>query len=209
MTRDQFKEIVAGLKAVFADPKFIADKTAFDVWYSLLHDIPYEVASAAAQKYMQTQKFPPTIADIREIAAEITHEEEMSELEAWSLVYKAICNSNYGAEEEFNKLPKACQVALGNPAALREMATLEMDTVGSVEQSHFIRNYRAAVKRMKEDQQINPELRAMIGEMQPDRIEVKITAIEDKQEEKPEPKERPDSRWVSERISDLRKELEQ
>lgn len=208
MTREEFATLTQGMKAVYAGENFIKDKDAFDVWYSLLQDIPYEVASAAVQKYMQTQKFPPTIADIREIATEITHEEEMTELETWSLVYKAICNSNYEAEAEFNKLPKACQIALGNSAALREMATLEMDTVGSVEQSHFIRNYRAAVKRMKEDRQLNPELRAKIGEMQPDRIEVKITAIEDKQEKKPETREIPDSRWVSERISELRKEFE-
>lgn len=68
MTREEFKTLVKGMKAVYAQPTFIPDQDAFNVWFELLKDIPYQQANVAIQKYMLTEKFPPTIADIREKA---------------------------------------------------------------------------------------------------------------------------------------------
>lgn len=167
MTKKEFLVIVKGLKAVYSDPKFLADKDAIDVWYGLLCDLPYQVLSAAAQQYMMQETFPPTIAGLRKKAAEIQApvQDEMSELAAWSLVRKALGNSAYNAESEFDKLPELCQQAVGNPANLHEMALMDMDTVNSVEQSHFIRNYRTMLKRKREDAQIAPAVRMLIERM--------------------------------------------
>lgn len=106
MEREQFKVLVKAMKAVYAQPTFIPDQDAFNVWFALLGDLPYKQAELAVQKHMATEKFPPTIADIREKAEQITSvkETEMSELEAWAIVRKAIGRSNYYAEEEFEKL---------------------------------------------------------------------------------------------------------
>ena len=111
MEREQFKVLVKAMKAVYAQPTFIPDQDAFNVWFALLGDLPYKQAELAVQKHMATEKFPPTIADIREKAEQITSvkETEMSELEAWAIVRKAIGRSNYYAEEEFEKLPEACK----------------------------------------------------------------------------------------------------
>lgn len=67
---------------------------------------------------------------------------------------KAIGRSNYYAEEEFEKLPEACKMAVGNPSNLREWAMMDSDQVGTVEQSHFVRNYRTAMQRIKEDRRM-------------------------------------------------------
>ena len=45
MEREEFKTIVKGLKAVYAQPAFIPDADAFDVWYGMLRDLPYRQAS--------------------------------------------------------------------------------------------------------------------------------------------------------------------
>lgn len=185
MTREEFKVLVKGMKAVYSDPKFIADQDAFNVWYEMLKDLPYQQASTAVHKYMLTEKFPPTIADIRTKATEIVSpvEEQMSELEAWSLVYKAICNSNYHADEEFSKLPKACQRAVGNPSVLREWAMMDMDTISSVEQSHFIRNYRAAMQSMKDEAKIPDGIKQLIETIRKPAVEIaqkKSMAIDQK-----------------------------
>ncbi len=70
----------------------------------------------AIQKYMTSERFPPTIADIRTKATEIIApaEESMSELQAWALVQRALRNSGYNSEEEFAKLPEACQKSCWN-----------------------------------------------------------------------------------------------
>ena len=65
MEREEFKTIVKGLKAVYAQPAFIPDADAFDVWYGMLRDLPYRQASLAVQQHMASSPYPPTISDIR------------------------------------------------------------------------------------------------------------------------------------------------
>lgn len=175
MERDEFKILVKSMKAVYAQPTFLPDQDAFNVWYALLKDLPYELASMAVQKHMLTEKFPPTIADLRAKANEVVERpaEEMSELEAWALVRKAIGNSGYHSEEEFSKLPEVCQIAVGSPANLREWAMMDSDQVATVEQSHFIRNYRAAAKRITEDRKLPPAFRERIAEHRRKHAELK------------------------------------
>lgn len=76
MEREQFKVLVKAMKAVYAQPTFIPDQDAFNVWFALLGDLPYKQAELAVQKHMATEKFPPTIADIREKAEQITSVKE-------------------------------------------------------------------------------------------------------------------------------------
>lgn len=167
MTRDEFKILVKAMKAVYSSENFIADKDAFNVWFELLKDLPYEQANLAIQKYMTSEKFPPTIADIRTKATEIVApaEESMSELQAWALVQKALRNSGYNSEEEFAKLPDACQRAVGTAANLKEWALMDSDQVATIEQSHFIRNYRTSVQRMKEEARLPENVRMLIADM--------------------------------------------
>lgn len=193
MEREEFKTLVKGMKAVYAQPTFIPDQDAFNVWFELLKDLPYRQVSVAIQKYMVTERFPPTIADLREKAAEIIEQQvdKMSELEAWARVRKAIGNSLYHAEEEFERLPEACRIAVGNPSNLREWGLMDSEQVETVEQSHFIRNYRTAVKRISDDRKMPASVMAMIAEIQGEH-QKKIEAAEqaklaDKKPDEPEP----------------------
>lgn len=176
--REKFKVLVKGMKAVYTHPSFIPDQDAFNVWYALLDDLSYEDLNTAIQKHMMTNPHPPTIADLREAVARLSQDEgEMSELKAWDMVRRAISNSSYHAEEEFNRLPEAIRIAVGNPANLREWAMMPTETVESVEQSHFIKAYRVAVGRLKEAAQMAPEIRELYVSGQgaePKRIEKSI-----------------------------------
>lgn len=167
MTQKEFLVIAKGLKAVYTDPKFLPDKDALDVWYGLLADLPYQVLTLAAQRYMMQETYPPTIAGLRQKAAELleTQEDSLPDMAAWALVRKALSNSIYHAEEEFARLPELCRLAVGDPANLKEMAVMDISTVDSVEQSHFLRNYRTQVERKKMDAQIAPGVRNMINNM--------------------------------------------
>ena len=89
----------------------------------------------------------------------------MSELQAWALVQRALRNSGYNSEEEFAKLPEACQRAVGTAANLKEWALMDSDQVATIEQSHFIRNYRTSVQRMKEEARLPENVRMLIADM--------------------------------------------
>lgn len=162
MTREEFGALVKIMKSVYTDTKFIPDEYAFNVWYSLLKDIDYNVAGAALQKHMSLSRYPPTIADLRCGMTDLT--DDMTGMEAWAIVYKAICNSTYHAKEEFDKFPKVIQKAVGSPAQLRAWG-LDENFNENVVQSNFIKNYNVALKREKEVQKLPESLRNAIEKM--------------------------------------------
>ena len=158
MEREQFKTIVKGLKATYTDPKFIPDAYSFEMWFKMLEDLSYEALSTACYRYIQTGKFPPTIADLREMVAKVATP-QITEGEAWQYVLKAVRNSIYGAEEEYTKLPEVVQKAVVSPANLREMAQMKSDELHTVEKAQFLRVFRTVQARQDEDARISPKVR--------------------------------------------------
>lgn len=163
MTKDEFVVLVKGLRSAYQRENFLGAAEDVGIWYEMLKDLPYEIAHKSVISHISTNKFPPTIAEIRQGAARMVSPEIPTALDAWSLVYKAICNSSYHAEEEFAKLPPMCQKVIGNPANLREMATMDTNAVKSVEQSHFIKTYNTIAEREKETAALPENIRVLIG----------------------------------------------
>lgn len=151
MTKEEFKPVAKLLKAVYTDPRFLPDQYAYDTWFALLRDLPYELVVRAAKDYMQTSTFAPTVADIRKRCARNLAPAPMQGVEAWGLVARALRNGYYGAAEEYAKLPPLVREAVGSPAQLQEWAAEDSTKVHTIEQSHFIRSYEAIVARHKED----------------------------------------------------------
>lgn len=152
MTREEFSILVKSMKAVYADPKFIADQDAFNVWYAMLKHIDYKPAAAAVQEHMMSSQFPPTPADINLAVAKpmMDVQEELSDAEAWDMVWKAICDSTYHSRERFEEFPEAVKKAVGSPDNLRMIAMQEGANPG-VEKSHFLNSYHIVCKRIKEE----------------------------------------------------------
>ena len=131
-------------------------------WHLCLEEFTYDQVSRGLKAYLMsdTKGFPPVVGQVIEQMNKLDPKNEiMGALEAWDLVYKAICNSAYNSEAEFAKLPPLCQSVLGNPSNLREMALMDMNTVKSVEQSHFIRQYDAYARREQENMKLPPSMR--------------------------------------------------
>lgn len=117
MERDQFKILCKGMKAVYTQETFLPDADAFNIWFSLLGDLEYPVLNAAIQKYMLTNKFPPTIADLRELATTIRAGDVPDWGEGWEKVMKAIRYFGYMRETEalqtMDELTQTCVKRLG------------------------------------------------------------------------------------------------
>ena len=169
MTREQFKVLVKAMKAVYTNPGFIPDQDAFDVWYSMLKDLDYAIASRAVQMHLQTEESPPTVAGIRKQSVKLKADEtdDLNETAAWSLVLKAIRRSTYYSEEEFAKLPATVQRAVASPKQLREWAMLG-DVDGktlTVIQSNFQRAFRAEQQRERERSKLSPDVLKLMKPM--------------------------------------------
>lgn len=117
MEREQFKILCKGMKAVYTQANFLPDADAFNIWFALLGDMDYAVLNAAIQQYMLTNKFPPTIADLREIATTITFGNIPDWGEGWEKVLQAIRNYGYYRETEaletMDELTRTCVKRLG------------------------------------------------------------------------------------------------
>lgn len=117
MEREQFKVLCKGMKAVYTQETFLPDADAFNVWFGLLGDLDYAVLNAAIQKYMLTNKFPPTIADLREIATTISTGEIPDWGEGWEQVLQAIRKFGSYRETEalatMDELTRTCVKRIG------------------------------------------------------------------------------------------------
>lgn len=157
MEKAEFLVLVKTMKAMY--PNMFKDEYSVNVWFEMLKDLPYRVASNALAKHINTSEYPPTVASIRRNAMDMTTPQEINGEQAWSLVFKAIENSNYNSREEFEKLPPLVQKSVGSPANLRELALMPTETVNSVEKSHFIRTYDAEKKREAEINNMPPSMK--------------------------------------------------
>lgn len=174
MTAKEFGFLADAIKTYFPRDNVLPTEKAMQLWYSELKDIPYQLAHTALRKYVSTNKFAPTIADIREQVAEFNNqnEEELNETAAWSLVLKAVHRSTYYSDEEFCKLPKIVQRVIGNPSRLREMAMDENFNHG-VESSNLIKQFRIEKQREREREKLSPDILRLMRPINNPQIEDK------------------------------------
>lgn len=156
MTYDETLAIMAVLKAAY--PNFYKDMKRSEaegivsLWAQMFADEPAEVVAVAVKAHIvnDPKGFPPHIGAIKTAIAKLKNPEEMTEMEAWALVRKAVSNGIYGAVEEFNKLPEIVQRLVGSPNQLKEWALMDAETVGSVVASNFQRSYKVRAQSERE-----------------------------------------------------------
>ena len=178
MTAKEFGILADAIKTYFPKDNVLPTENAMKLWYTELKDIPYKLAYMALRKYVSTNKFAPTIADIREQAAELNEQsrDDLNETAAWPLVLKAIRRSTYYSDEEFCKLPKIVQRVIGNPSRLREMAMDENFNHG-VESSNLIKQFRIEKQREREREKLSPDILRLMRPINNPQIEKNATGL--------------------------------
>lgn len=169
MTTVETKKIMAILWAAY--PGFYAKAgdrdrdAAVKLWQECFDAEPFELVSAAVHALIKTRpnSYPPAIGEVTAQIQRLTSPNEMTALEAWNLVSKALRNSAYGAEEEFAKLPSAVQRVAHSPSQLREWALMDADTVQSVIASNFQRSYTARQKNDREFEALPPVVQQYVA----------------------------------------------
>lgn len=178
MTAKEFGILANAIKTYFPRDNVLPSDNAMRLWYSGLKDIPYQLACNALIKYVSTNKFAPTIADIREQVADLKAQnegDELNETAAWALVLKAMRRSAYYSEEEFSKLPPILQRSVSSPRQLKEWATME-DVDGktlTVIQSNFQRTFREEQRREHERNKLSQDLLKLMRPINNPKIENK------------------------------------
>lgn len=163
MTRDEFKILVKGMKAIYSQPTFIPDQDAFNMWFALMGDLPYDVCNVSIQKYMLTNKFPPTVAEIREMAAGVVNGDPLTWGESWERALNAVRRyGSYNKAEALNSLDpltRKCVESIG-------YMELCMSENIMVERAHFQKIFDVYQRREQTDRQMPLQLQEAINLIQ-------------------------------------------
>ena len=164
MTEKETTQILMAISTMFPHFKAGDRATTIKMWTECLGDLTYDQVSNAVKEFIMsdTKGFPPTVGQIRANVAGHRPAEIMGEGRAWELVYNALQNGYYGAEEEYNKLPEDVRRALGGAGQLRQWAVMDLDSI-SVAESNFKRSYRAVVEQRARMEALPANMRPQIG----------------------------------------------
>lgn len=94
MDKQQFATLAIGIKSAYPASKILEDNASMDFWYTMLRDMPYEIAENAVMEHICTNIYPPNIAEIRKLCIERCQRPVLSFDEAWGIVQRAM--STYG-----------------------------------------------------------------------------------------------------------------
>lgn len=169
MTREETLKILMTMQVTYPNYKVQNKDFTLDIWHDMLSEYTYQIVAAALKSYIltDTSGFAPSVGELVEKIQLLTKPDEMNEMEAWSLVRKAIRNGWYGFEKEYSKLPEIVQECIGKATNLRDWSCIESDKIDTVIQSNFIKNYRSVVKRHNEVSKLPPEYQKAISKLKP------------------------------------------
>ena len=164
MTREETVKIIRIMVDSYPNYKPNDISETVDVWNMMLSDYDYNLVAMALKAYIlsDTSGFAPSIGQLVAKIQTLTKPQELSEMEAWSLVKKAISNSAYDYVDEFHKLPPIIQKCVGSAYQLKCWA-LDEDFNEQVASSNFARSYRTMVARQEEYIKMPQEIKEVIS----------------------------------------------
>lgn len=166
MTRDETVKVLMMIQAAYPNYNPPDKTVTVNLWNGMLQDYSYEQVSAAIKAYIRTDQkgFSPSVGEVvGKLQLLFGDGEDLNALEAWTLVLKAIKNSTYHSDEEFEKLPELVKKAVGSPMQLKEWAISEVnDNTVSGWQTKFMSTYKLECARDSERKMLSPDLLKMI-----------------------------------------------
>lgn len=214
MTEKEVRKLLAMTEAVYPNYNPPSREAAVNAWLMCLSEYDNNVVTAAFKAYMTTDTsgFAPSIGQLLDKLHLIQDPQELNEMEAWSLVSKALRNGYYGAVEEFNNLPPLVQKAVGSPDNLRNWSQTDTNSIENVVQSNFMRSYRLVVNRENEIKKMPADVRTLIENVNKtsysaqigtkNRKTIKLSLEDSKSQNKPI-KGVPASKEIKERIEQM------
>lgn len=170
MTKQEVVELMTILQANYPDSfrgmSDAAVKARVALWHDMFGEYPKAVVQAAAKAFMatDTKGFMPNVGQIMEHIQRIREPEGLTPTEAWQLVYKALKNSAYGADEEFAKLPREIQRFVRRPEQLKEWAMMDAEIVQSVIGSNFQRSYKVRAEHDRDMDKLPTDVKKFISD---------------------------------------------
>ncbi len=168
MTKQEFGILVKGMKSAFSQPTFLPDADAVNIWYEFLKDLDYKTCNLAIQKYIMTNKFPPTVADIREMCATVMIGDKQLWSDGWEEVLMAI--RKYGYLDEGKALESMSDITRQAVKRMGYQNLCRSEEIG-VERANFRMIFEQIANREHEKAKIPANVQRLIESIQMKGIE--------------------------------------
>lgn len=161
MTRDEFLRLSATIKTAYPREQSLQTKEAMELWFTMLQDLDYKQTMTFLQKWIATEKWIPTIAEIRQGCSEMTVEGASDWGTSWAELKSFI--HKYGYERGSEKLDKLSPITreVVRRLGFKEICQSPIENEMS-DRSQFRNLYEIISKREQEDRQLPELLKAQI-----------------------------------------------
>ncbi len=165
MKPTEFSTLLKEMQTLFPNANICPDDQSKTVWFRVLSDLDFKQAEAAVLRHACTRKFPPSIAEIRDQAAQVTAPDRRSWLDGWGDVQRAIHRwGMHRPKEALDELGKSDPMT-AKVAELLGWQNLCVSENQSVDRANFRQCYETMQSREKESAMLPPALKMMIGEV--------------------------------------------
>ena len=162
MNKKEFAIFASALKTYYPKEKILPNEQAMELWFNQLQDIPYKVAELTLNKWVATNKWSPSIADIREQASGIIQGEGKDWGEAWQEVLR--CISKYGfyrEEEALNNMDKLTRKVVRRLGFKNICLSEDIQ----VDRANFRMIYEQEQSKEKQAAQLPPKIKELMASM--------------------------------------------
>ena len=162
MNKKDFAIFASALRTYYPKENLLPNEQAMELWYKQLQDIPYPIAELTLNRWVATSKWSPSIADIRQQAISLTRGDGKEWGEAWQDVLTAIkMYGTYREEEALESLDDTTRTVVRRLGFRNLCLSEEIQ----VDRANFRMIYEQQQQRDKQDAQLPPKLKELIGNM--------------------------------------------
>ena len=156
MTKEEFSKIAAAIRTFYPNQNILPNIESVSLWYIQLCDIDYETMTAAVYEWVATNKWAPTIADLRESSRRIT----MGDIPDWNSAYEHSRSviRKYGYYRYEEGMAQLSGVELETVKAIGYVDWCKSDNP-SVIRAQYRDIYNAIAARRKHEDQLPPGLK--------------------------------------------------
>ena len=184
MTRQEFGKIAMAIRTYYPRERILPDDYAMSLWYDALKDLDYQSAYRAVRKWAETNKWSPSISDIRGMCATFTNGEFNTWEEEWQKVCHAIRYYGYMRETEaLNSLTGITRTIVAR-LGYQNLCASENP---AVDRANFRDIYNNLANKQKEREQMSAPIRTVLDTATEKRYAIQkqeTRAISNKVEEK-------------------------
>ena len=167
MTKQEVTQMLTILKTAY--PRFYADMSkeeaynTIDLWTTMFANEDGALVVATVKELINSFKFPPTIADIKEKMQSLTGKNDETAMKYWHEFKRAVQNGLYDRKyKTFEEASEPLKEFLGSPSQLQDYALMDSETFNSVTKGQFLKQMEVILARRKEKENMLPETRLLI-----------------------------------------------